>query len=122
MKRAIVIALASFAAIGTARADCSGLKLVGRFEPVGHASWNVTINFDTGTAVHSKPDGASATRQVGNHTCSASQIAFALVSGTPVGIPDLQCQGARTGNTVQGECISSGGHPEERFAGTISPL
>lgn len=113
------LVLTSFVAVGTANADCSGRTLEGRFEPLGAAFWNCTVNFDTGEAVHSKSDGARAVRQVGNHTCSGSQIAFTLVSGRPVGVPDLNCQGTITGSTVQGRCLATGGAPEERFSGTL---
>jgi len=95
-------------------------RFVGTSTPQGSPPWDVTIDFSNGEAVWSKAaDGARATRLVSGYSLNGERISVNLQARSPVGIPDLVCNGTRTDRLVDATCYANAGAPPERLVGRL---
>jgi hypothetical protein len=97
------------------------MKLTGTSTPQGSPPWNVQIDFSTGDATWSKPD-AQAKRMLSSYTVSGNKISLKLQAVSPVGIPDLICDGTISGNLVDAQCLANAGRPPEKLVGSLAAM
>jgi hypothetical protein len=96
------------------------MKFTGTSTPQGSPPWNVKINFGTGDATWSKAGGASAKRRLSSYTVAGNKLSLKLHAVSPVGIPDLICDGTISGNLIDAQCHPNAGMPPEKLVGSLS--
>jgi hypothetical protein len=98
------------------------MKPLGTSTPQGSAPWTVEVNFKTGDATWSKANGAHGKRMLSAYTVAQNKISLKFQAVSPVGIPDLICDGTISGNLLDAQCLANAGAPPEKLVGQFAPV
>ncbi|MGF6528995.1 hypothetical protein [Variovorax sp. PvP013] len=116
---AALISTTLFAWAQVTEANIGNMKFVGTSTPQGSPPWDVSINFANGLAVWSKPDGARAERNLSSYSINGNRLSIKLQAKSPVGIPDLICDGTVSGRLIDAQCMANAGGPPEKLVGRL---
>src|SRR5438094_83198 len=63
---------------------------------------------------------SSTKRILSSYTVAGNKLSLKLQAVSPVGIPDLICDGTISGKLVDAQCLANAGGPPEKIVGSLA--